>query len=44
MAVQGYAGEDVLFVSAGEPRLRDGDKVITTQIREGGAGIRVEVR
>ena len=44
VAVQGYAGEDVLFVSAGEPRLRDGDKVITTQIREGGAGIRVELR
>jgi RND family efflux transporter MFP subunit len=42
--VHGYAGEDVLFSSAGEPLINDGDKVITTQIREGGAGIKVEVR
>ena len=42
--VHGYAGEDVLFSSAGEPVINDGDKVITTQIREGGAGIKVEVR
>lgn len=42
--VRGYAGEDVLFSSAGEPLINDGDKVITTQIREGGAGIKVEIR
>jgi multidrug efflux system membrane fusion protein len=42
--VQGYAGEDVLFTSAGEPAINDGDQVITTQIREGGAGIKVEIR
>ncbi len=42
--VQGYAGEDVLFSSAGEPLIKDGDKVVITQIREGGAGIKVEVR
>jgi RND family efflux transporter MFP subunit len=42
--VHGYAGEDVLFSSAGEPPVIDGDKVVITQIREGGAGIKVEVR
>jgi RND family efflux transporter MFP subunit len=42
--VHGYAGEDVLFSSAGEPLINDGDKVVITQIREGGAGIKVEVR
>jgi RND family efflux transporter MFP subunit len=42
--VRGYADEDVLFSSAGEPSINDGDKVVTTQIREGGAGIKVEVR
>jgi RND family efflux transporter MFP subunit len=44
VTVQGYAGEDVLFSSSGEPSINDGDKVIVTQIREGGAGIKVEVR
>jgi RND family efflux transporter MFP subunit len=42
--VRGYAEDDVLFVSAGKPAIQDGDKVITTQIREGGAGIKVELR
>jgi multidrug efflux pump subunit AcrA (membrane-fusion protein) len=42
--VEGYAGDDILFVAAGEPALRDGDKVVTTQIREGGAGVKVEIR
>jgi len=42
--VHGYAGEDVLFRSAGEPLIKDGDKVVITQIREGGVGIKVEVR
>jgi RND family efflux transporter MFP subunit len=44
VTVHGYAGEDVLFSSSGEPSIKDGDKVITTQIREGGAGIKVEIR
>lgn len=44
VTVHGYAGEDVLFSSKGEPHIRDGDKVVITQIREGGAGIKVEVR
>lgn len=42
--VVGYTGSDLLFTSAGDPPLADGDQIITTQIREGGAGIRVEVR
>ena len=42
--VQGYAGDDILFVSASQPAVVDGDQVVTTQIREGGAGVRVEVR
>jgi RND family efflux transporter MFP subunit len=42
--VQGYAGDDILFVAAGDPAIKDGDKVVSTQIREGGAGIKVEIR
>ncbi|MGI9292300.1 MAG: efflux RND transporter periplasmic adaptor subunit [Gammaproteobacteria bacterium] len=42
--IHGHAGDDILFTSAGEPQLNDGDKVVITQIREGGAGIKVEVR
>lgn len=42
--VLGYTGNDMLFESAGEVAIADGDQVVITQIREGGAGIRVEVR
>jgi len=42
--VVGYTGDDILFVPAGTPAVVDGDQVITTQIREGGAGISVDVR
>lgn len=42
--VVGYAGNDVLFVPAGEPLVVSGDAIIITQIREGGDGIRVEAR
>ncbi len=42
--VAGYAGDDILFVPAGAPEVADGDQVVITQIREGGSGIRVEVR
>ena len=38
------AGADLIVSPAGEPALRDGDQVITTQLREGGAGARVLVR
>lgn len=40
----GYSGSDLLFVSDGEPAIRDGDQIITTQLREGGAGALVETR
>jgi RND family efflux transporter MFP subunit len=42
--VLGYAGSDLIVAPAGEPALRDGDQVITTQLREGGAGARVLLR
>ena len=43
--VLGYAGSDVLFRSAGEPiPIKDGDRIVTTQLREGGPGARVAVR
>lgn len=42
--VSGYAGDDMLFVSAGEVPVADGDQVIVTQIREGGEGVRVAIR
>jgi len=41
--VKGYAGDNILFVPAGNPAIADGDKVVSTQIREGGAGIKVEI-
>lgn len=42
--IEGYAGNDVLFVSAGDPPIRDGDLVLTTQLREIGTGVKVAVR
>ena len=42
--VKGYAGDEILFVSAGDTAIADGDKVVSTQIREGGAGVKVEIR
>jgi RND family efflux transporter MFP subunit len=42
--VIGYAGNDILFRSAGDIPVADGDQVVITQIREGGAGILVDVR
>ena len=42
--VAGYAGDDMLFVAAGTPEIVDGDRVVTTQIREGGVGVKVEIR
>jgi hypothetical protein len=41
--VKGYAGDDILFIPAGNPAIADGDKVVSTQIREGGAGVKVEI-
>jgi len=42
--VLGYAGDDMLFESRGEPAIREGDQVVITQIREGGEGVKVEIR
>jgi RND family efflux transporter MFP subunit len=42
--IVGYAGTDLLFRSAGEPAIQDGEQIVTTQIREGGVGAKVMVR
>ncbi len=42
--IRGYVGSDMLFESAGEPALNDGDRVIASQLREIGAGMKVRVR
>ncbi len=42
--IHGYSGTNVLFSSAGDPLIRDGDLIVTTQLREGGAGVKVVVR
>ncbi len=42
--VLGFDGNDMLFVPTGEVPVVNGDQVITTQIREGGDGVRVEIR
>jgi RND family efflux transporter MFP subunit len=42
--IQGYSGTNILFSSAGEPGIDDGDLIVTTQLREAGVGAKVEVR
>ena len=42
--ILGYAGSDILFGSDGEPALNDGDRVIASQLREVGVGMKVRVR
>jgi len=42
--VHGYDGNDILFSSADERTINDGDQIVTTQLREAGAGVKVEVR
>lgn len=42
--VLGYTGNEVLLRSSGDPPLRDGDQIVTTQLREAGPGSRVSVR
>jgi multidrug efflux pump subunit AcrA (membrane-fusion protein) len=37
----GYDGSHLIFRSAGEPLLADGDRVVTTQLREAGVGVKV---
>jgi hypothetical protein len=40
----GYAGSDIIFRSADDAAIVDGDLIVTTQIREGGPGAKVAVR
>jgi len=42
--VKGNAGNDFLFVADGKPAIVDGDQIVVTQIREGGVGVKVEIR
>jgi RND family efflux transporter MFP subunit len=42
--VVGYAGSNMIIRSAGEPPVRDGDRLLTTQLREIGAGVKVALR
>lgn len=44
VAIRGYDTNDMLVASAGEPALQDGDRVLTSQLREIGAGVKVKVR
>lgn len=44
VAIRGYDADDMLVASAGEPALQDGDRVLTSQLREIGAGVKVKVR
>ena len=42
--IHGFAGANILFSSDGDPPIMDGDLVMTTQLREGGQGAKVNVR
>ncbi|MGI9309569.1 MAG: efflux RND transporter periplasmic adaptor subunit [Gammaproteobacteria bacterium] len=44
IAIHGYDGSDVLFSSADERSIENGDQIVITQLREAGAGVKVEVR
>ena len=37
----GHDGDHIIFRSAGEPVLADGDRVVTTPLREAGVGVKV---
>ena len=37
----GHDGDHIIFRSAGEPALADGDRVVTTPLREAGVGVKV---
>ncbi len=37
----GHDGDQIIFRSAGEPALADGDRVVTTPLREAGVGVKV---
>lgn len=42
--IASYSGADLLITTRGEPAIRDGDQVVITQLREGGAGAQVMLR
>ena len=42
--VHGYDGNTMLFTASPDTPINNGDQVVITQIREGGAGIRVDIR
>ncbi len=42
--ILGYDGADVLIRGAGDPPIVDGDLIVITELREAGAGAKVEVR
>jgi len=42
--IRGYDGNSLLFRSSDEPFIKNGDLIVTTQLREGGSGAKVEVR
>lgn len=42
--VEGYDGSNILFTSVGDLPVVEGDLIVTTQLREGGSGAKVEVR
>lgn len=44
VAIRGHTGNDMLVASDGSPSLKDGDRVLTSQLREIGAGVKVTVR
>lgn len=42
--VLGYAGAELILKNAGDTPIQDGDQVVITKLREGGAGARVVLR
>ena len=42
--ILGYAGSDIIFRGSGEESIEAGDRIVTTQVREGGPGAKVVVR
>ncbi len=44
VAVLGYAGSELILKNAGEIPIQDGDQIVVTKLREGGAGARVVMR
>ena len=42
--IEGYSGINILFSSAGEPHIKNGDLILMTQLREGGTGVKVAVQ